>query len=224
MTNDYTALPALAQDFIDYHVAVRGHSEKTAIGYANDLRVFYRCITAKRGMDAAEIHTLGADFLAEVTLRELYSYQSFSMDGSTVSASTRCRRTSCIKSYFNYLRRIGAVAQDPTVDLETPKRPASLPAYLEEDECLRLLDNCHGANRVRDKAILTVFLSCGLRVSELVSLNLRDLAEDHLTVTGKGNYTGTRTSAFRILKVSSGTNINTNTATYNSGYLCFTGR
>ena len=187
MKNDYSDLPALARDFIDYHVSVRGHSEKTAIGYANDLRVFYRCLVTRRGLDAAGIHTLGADFLTQVDLRELYAYQSFSLDGSTVSASTRCRRTSCIKSYFNYLRRIGVLSQDPTVDLETPKRPASLPAYLEEDECLRLLDNCHGANRVRDKAILTVFLSCGLRVSELVSLNLRDLADDHLTVTGKGS-------------------------------------
>ena len=129
MKNDNSDLPALARDFIDYHVSVRGHSEKTAIGYANDLRVFYRCLVTRRGLDAAEIHTLGADFLTHVDLRELYAFQSFSMDGSTVSASTRCRRTSCIKSYFNYLRRIGVLSQDPTVDLETPKRPASLPAY-----------------------------------------------------------------------------------------------
>ena len=103
MKNDYSDLPALARDFIDYHVSVRGHSEKTAIGYANDLRVFYRCLVTRRGLDAAGIYTLGADFLTQVDLRELYAFQSFSLDGSPVSASTRCRRTSCIKSYFNYI-------------------------------------------------------------------------------------------------------------------------
>lgn len=186
MKNDFSDLPQLARDFLSYHVSVRGHSEQTAVSYANDLRILYRCLAERRGLDGAEICTLGADFLSEVTVRELYAYQSFSVDGSPVSPSTRCRRTSSVKSYFSWLRRLGALETDPTVDLETPKRPASLPAYLEEDECYRLLDECRGANAVRDRAILTLFLSCGLRVSELVSLNLRDLAFDHLTVRGKG--------------------------------------
>ena len=186
MKNDFTDLPQLARDFLSYHVSVRGHSEQTAVSYANDLRILYRCLAERRGLDAAEICTLSADFLASVTVRELYAYQSYSLDGPPVSASTRCRRTSSVKSYFSWLRRLGALETDPTVDLETPKRPASLPAYLEEDECYRLLDECRGANAVRDRAILTLFLSCGLRVSELVSLNLRDLAFDHLTVRGKG--------------------------------------
>lgn len=186
MKNDFTDLPNLTQDFLSYHVSVRGHSEQTAAAYGNDLRIFYRCLMKRRGMDGAEIHTLGADFLSEVTAREFYAYQSFSVDGSPVSPSTRCRRTSAVKSYFAWLRKIGAVENDPAADLETPKRPASLPAYLEENECYRLLDNCIGANADRDRAILTVFLACGLRVSELVSLDLRDLAADHLTVRGKG--------------------------------------
>lgn len=186
MKNDFTDLPELARDFLAYHVSVRGHSAQTAAAYANDLRILYRCLIRRRGMDGAEIHTFGADFLSEVTERELYAYQSFSLDGSNVSPSTRCRRTSAVKSYFAWLRKIGAVENDPAADLEMPKRQASLPAYLEEEECYRLLENCTGANAVRDRAILTVFLSCGLRVSELVSLNLRDLSSDHLTVRGKG--------------------------------------
>lgn len=186
MKNDFTDLPQLARDFLSYHVSVRGHSQQTAVGYGNDLRILYRCLVQRRGMGIAETHTLTADFLSDVTVLELYAYQSFSVDGSPVSASTRCRRTSAAKSYFAWLRKIGAVENDPAADLEMPKRPASLPAYLEENECFRLLDECRGANAKRDRAILTVFLSCGLRVSELVSLDLRDLASDHLTVRGKG--------------------------------------
>lgn len=68
-----------------------------------------------------------------------------------------------------------------------PKRQASLPRYLEESECERLLRACDGPNGLRDYAILMLFLSCGLRVSELVSLNLTDVYEDHVRVLGKGN-------------------------------------
>ena len=68
-----------------------------------------------------------------------------------------------------------------------PKRQASLPRYLEEAECERLLAACDGPFALRDYAILMLFLSCGLRVSELVSLNLTDVYEDHVRVLGKGN-------------------------------------
>ena len=68
-----------------------------------------------------------------------------------------------------------------------PKRQASLPRYLEESECERLLEACEGKFEYRDYAILMLFLSCGLRVSELVSLNLTDVYDDHVRVIGKGN-------------------------------------
>lgn len=68
-----------------------------------------------------------------------------------------------------------------------PKRQASLPKYLEEEECERLLAACDGPFLYRDYAILMLFISCGLRVSELVSLNVHDIYEDHLRVLGKGN-------------------------------------
>ena len=68
-----------------------------------------------------------------------------------------------------------------------PKRAASLPKYLEEQECERLLAACEGRYEYRDYCILMLFLSCGLRVSELVSLNVTDIYEDHLRVIGKGN-------------------------------------
>jgi site-specific recombinase XerD len=68
-----------------------------------------------------------------------------------------------------------------------PKRQASLPRYLEESECERLLEACDGPFALRDYCILMLFMSCGLRISELVSLNLPDIYEDHLRVIGKGN-------------------------------------
>ncbi len=68
-----------------------------------------------------------------------------------------------------------------------PKRQASLPRYLEESDCEKLLNVCDGPYALRDYCILMLFMSCGLRVSELVSLNTTDIYEDHLRVLGKGN-------------------------------------
>ena len=68
-----------------------------------------------------------------------------------------------------------------------PKRQASLPKFLEEDECVRLLNACDGPFVYRDYAIIMLFISCGLRISELVSLNIHDIHEDYLRVVGKGN-------------------------------------
>ena len=112
------------------------------------------------------------------------------MSGSnqSLSAASRCRRTSSVKSFYNYLTTKRHLLDfNICQELDMPKRPASLPRYLEETECERLLAACDGSFALRDYCILMLFMSCGMRVSELVSLNLSDIYEDHLRVTGKGN-------------------------------------
>ena len=68
-----------------------------------------------------------------------------------------------------------------------PKKQNALPKYLEESECVRLLSVCNDKFGARDYCIIMLFISCGLRISELVSLNLTDIYDDHLRVLGKGN-------------------------------------
>ena len=146
-----------------------------------------RYLAQRRGLTLAEIDGQGASILEAVTADELDGYVSFSADGSPLSASSRCRRVSSVKSFFKYLtakRRL--LDRNPADGLDSPKKQAALPAYLSEREALRLIDAASGAYRVRDRAILTLFLSCGLRVSELVSLNLSDLGADRVRVLGKG--------------------------------------
>ena len=187
MKNTFNDLPRLAQDFLKYQVEVLGHAENTAVSYANDLRVLYSYLAQRRGLTLAEIDGQGASILEAVTADELDGYVSFSADGSPLSASSRCRRVSSVKSFFKYLtakRRL--LDRNPADGLDSPKKQAALPAYLSEREALRLIDAASGAYRVRDRAILTLFLSCGLRVSELVSLNLSDLGADRVRVLGKG--------------------------------------
>ena len=132
------------------------------------------------------------DFLKAIRIEELYRYQSFSPEmqnsNHALSAASRCRRTSSVKSFFNYLTaKRHLLETNVCQELDMPRRPASLPRYLEEAECERLLAACDGPFGLRDYCILMLFMSCGLRISELVSLNTTDIYEDHLRVIGKGN-------------------------------------
>ena len=122
----------------------------------------------------------------------MYRYQSFSPENlnsnNSLSAASRCRRTSSIKSFYNYLSaKRHLLGNNITLELDMPKKQKSLPKYLEEYECERLLNTCQGKNAERDYAILMLFMSCGLRISELVNLNLTDVYEDHVRVLGKAN-------------------------------------
>jgi site-specific recombinase XerD len=136
-----------------------------------------------------DITDVDLDFIRQIKIEELYRYQSFSPGGSaSLSAASRCRRTFTVKSFFNYLTlKRHLLDFNVCQELDMPKRQASLPRYLEESECERLLAACDGPFAYRDYAILMLLLSCGLRVSELVSLNVTDVYEDHVRVLGKGN-------------------------------------
>ena len=189
-------VPDIVMEFLEYHSTVRGHSDLTVSGYYHDLKILFRFLKRRRRMVPAntpfqeiDITDVDLDFIKNIRIEELYRYQSFSPEGqSSLSAASRCRRTSTVKSFFNYLTvKRHILDYNVCQELEMPKRQASLPRYLEESECERLLAACDGPFAYRDYAILMLFLSCGLRVSELVSLNVTDLYEDHVRVLGKGN-------------------------------------
>jgi site-specific recombinase XerD len=183
-------------EFLEYHSTVRGHSDLTVNGYYHDLKILFRYLKRRRHcvpndipFNEIDITDVDLDFIRQIKIEELYRYQSFSPGGSaSLSAASRCRRTSTVKSFFNYLTlKRHLLDFNVCQELDMPKRQASLPRYLEESECERLLAACDGPFAYRDYAILMLLLSCGLRVSELVSLNVTDVYEDHVRVLGKGN-------------------------------------
>ena len=192
-------VPDIVMEFLEYHSTVRGHSDKTVFAYYTDLKILFRYLKRRKHLvslstpfNEIDITDIDIDFIRSIKIEDLYRYQSFSPEingtGSSLSAASRCRRTSTVKSFFNYLT-VKRQLLDSNVcqNLDMPKRQSSLPKYLEESECERLLNACEGRYAYRDYAILMLFLSCGLRVSELVSLNLTDVYEDHVRVIGKGN-------------------------------------
>lgn len=191
--------PDILMEFLEYHSTVRGHSDKTVAGYYLDLKILFRFIKRRRHLVPAEtpfneidISDVDIDFIKSIRIEELYRYQSFSPEMSgcnrSLSAASRCRRTSSVKSFYNYLTvKRHLLDFNICQELDMPKRPNLLPRYLEEAECERLLSVCDGPFALRDYCILMLFMSCGMRVSELVSLNVSDIYDDHLRVVGKGN-------------------------------------
>lgn len=189
--------PDILMEFLEYHSTIRGHSDRTVMAYYTDLKILFRFIKQRRKLadrtvpfDQIDISDVDIDFIREIRIEDLFRYQSFSpeLNGASLSAASRCRRTSAVKSFYAYLTtKRHLLEKDICAELEMPKRRASLPRYLEENECERLLAACTGTYMYRDYAILMLFMSCGLRISELVGLNLSDVYEDHVRVLGKGN-------------------------------------
>ena len=131
-----------------------------------------------------------------ITITDIYDFLSFlahdrkqnDYDDSGIGAAARARKLSAIKSFYKYLTvRTKQLTENPVKDVEFPKIRRSLPKYLTLEESRRLLSAVQGVNAKRDYAILMLFLNCGIRRSELVGLNLNDVYEDRIRVTGKGN-------------------------------------
>lgn len=105
-------------------------------------------------------------------------------------SATRSRKVSSLRSFFKFLtNKTGKLKVNPVEELETPKLKKSLPKYLTLEQSMELLSKVEGKTKERDYCILVLFLNCGMRLSELVGLNLYDI---HLTgptvkITGKGN-------------------------------------
>lgn len=192
-------VPDIVMEFLEYHSTVRGHSDRTVAAYYLDLKILFRYLKRRRRLvdpktpfNEIDITDIDIDFIKSVRIEELYRYQSFSPEmqdsPNALSAASRCRRTSTVKSFYNYLTvKRHLLETNICQELDMPKRQASLPRYLEESECEKILNVCEGKFGLRDYCILMLFMSCGVRVSELVSLNVTDVYEDHIRVLGKGN-------------------------------------
>lgn len=204
---DYrTQAPAILRDFLAYHETIQGHSSKTVDEYFLDLRTFFRYIKIEKGivsratpLDEISIDDVDLNLVKSVKLADIYAYLSFlSRDraknaknpssGYGLQASTRARKVATIRSFYKYLvNKAKLLDENPIQELDSPRQKQSLPRYLTLDESVQLLESIDGENAERDFCIITLFLNCGLRISELVGLNLTDVRGDRLRVLGKGN-------------------------------------
>lgn len=189
--------PEILKEYLGYMQNIKGKSQKTVDEYYLDLRTFLRYIKLHKGLVDSDcefrkisISDINIDLLKTITLTDIYSFMDYSIRDRQNTAKTRSRKTSSIKSFFSYLtNKRGILTVNPAEELELPKTKKSLPKFLNLEQSLELLNSVDGTFKERDYCILTLFLNCGLRLSELAGLNLRDinLSENLMVVTGKGN-------------------------------------
>ena len=206
MTNYNDQSPQILRDFLSYHETIKAHSPKTVDEYFLDLRNFFRYMKQSRDrslqsvpLDEISIMDIDIAFVRSISLTDIYSYltylsrdraqqQNSDKTGYGLSAATRARKIATLRSFFNYLTsKVHLLENNPIKDLDSPKLKKTLPKYLTLDESIELLECVDGNNRERDYCILTLFLNCGLRISELIGLNINDIQGDALRILGKGN-------------------------------------
>ena len=206
MTDYRTEAPPILRDFLAYHETVKAHSRQTVDEYFLDLRNFFRYLKQNRNsslsslpLDEIDISDIDLDFAASVTLTDIYGYMTYlsrdriqhqnsQTSGYGLNTASRARKLATIRSFYNYLtNKAHLIRENPVKDIDSPKLKKSLPKYLTLDQSVELLGSVDGKNQERDYCILTLFLNCGLRISELVGLNLRDIQGESIRVLGKGN-------------------------------------
>ena len=188
--------PQIIKDYLFYMQTVKGKSQETVDEYYIDLRTFFRFIKLQRGLvpndsefENISISDVDLELVKTVTLNDAYEFMNYIQRERKNQNVTRARKCSSLKGYFNKKKKKKCVLDsNPVEQLEVPKKKKSLPKYLTLEQSLELLNAVDGDYKERDYCILTLFLNCGLRVSEMASLNYTDIhRDDTMRVVGKGN-------------------------------------
>jgi len=187
--------PPLLRDFLFYTLTIRGRSPRTVEAYYTDLRTFLRYIKQQSGRADAEtpfakisIEDVTIEQIQEITLSDVYAFLNYTMSQRENQSKARARKVSSIRSFFKYLTtKAGLLGENPVKDLELPSSKKSIPKYLTLEESLELLSAVSTSSPQRDTCILVLFLNCGMRLSELVGINIQDIRDNTVRLLGKGN-------------------------------------
>ena len=191
--------PSYVNSFLDYSITILNKSSNSVKEYNYDLLMFLRFIKQHFNMTNEEdfknikIDDISLDTIKKITLDDIHAFLAFLVKEFNSKATTRARKVSTIRIFFKYLcQHAKLIDKNPALYLETPKLEKRLPKYLSLDDSKKLLNatyNEDNRNYARDYAIITLFLNCGIRLSELVGININDIdfSENKLNVIGKGN-------------------------------------
>lgn len=186
----------ILKDYLYYKQTIQNKSLKTVDEYFIDLRTFFRYMKLRRGLvppdaefDSIRIDDVTEDLVKSVTLTDSYEYMDYLIRVRANKSASRARKCSSLKGFYDYLhKKKHLISSNPVSELEAPKNKKALPKYLTLEQSIELLNAVDGKYKERDYAILTLFLNCGLRVSEMAGLNYTDIRQDNtMRVLGKGN-------------------------------------
>lgn len=192
---ELVTLPNLVRLYLNYLSGVKSKSQLTVLEYASDLRLFFRFISRSRGLcdrsvpfDEINISMMSDEVICSVSLDEAYAFLTYCRNERKNDNNSRARKVVAIKRFYHYLEVNGRIDTNRISFLESPQTKKALPKYLTLEQSLKLLNSVDGKFKERDYCILTLFLNCGLRLSELVGINISHIKDNNtLIVLGKGN-------------------------------------
>lgn len=187
--------PDFLNDYLMHLKVVKMLSERTIEEYFLDIRLFLKFYRGNQldidgDVEDIDISAMTVDDMRKITVTDIYNFIFYAADERKNAEKARYRKLSALRSFFKYLTKTTHfLKEDPTKDIEVPSPKKSLPKHLSLDESVKLLANSNDSDSIRDYCILTLFLNCGMRLSELVGINIShiDFSESSMTVLGKGN-------------------------------------
>ena len=191
--------PDFVNSFLDYNITILNKSANTVKEYNYDIANFLKYIkkqfklSNETDYQDIKINDMDISTIKNITLQDIHGYISYMARELQSSPATRARKISAIRVFFKYLTSKAKLLDvNPAQDLESPKLGQRVPKFLSLEESKKLLSvtqDANNRNSIRDYAIITLFLNCGMRLSELVNINISniDFSESRMTVIGKGN-------------------------------------
>jgi len=194
--SQYSDIPDIARNYLNYMTVIKGRSQNTVKEYYYDVRMFLRYIHAVVNdldiinLDKIDLSEFDDNNLKDVSLNDLYEFMTYVNNFKSSNDNYKARKVASLRSFFNYLSvKIEFIDTNPALNLDTPKLKKRVPRFLTLDESVNLLKSIDGKHKDRDIAIFVLFLNCGLRLSELVGINISNInfEKKTLRVIGKGN-------------------------------------
>ena len=181
----------LLDQYLSYLTIVKGRSPLTAEEYRVDCNMLFEYIKRKRGvpqdtLEKRDFSDVDIGFIKSITVADMYEFITYCGESRKVTTATRARKIVSIRQFWKYLKsKAHLLENNVSEELESPKLPKRMPKYLSLDESIRLL--IASEKNPRDYCILTIFLNCALRLTELVNLNIEQVQADAIQIIGKGN-------------------------------------
>ena len=192
--------PGFLNDYLNYILVIKGLEPRTCEGYYQEIRLFLRYLVMcdkgledKAVLEDISIKDVSVERINKVTLDDIYKFLYYVSRQRGDEDLARARKVSALRGFFKYMYKIaGSISQNPCENIDLPVIRKRVPIYLELDECQKLIEtarNSTSKEAARDYCIIMLFINCGLRLSELVGLDIGNISfeEMRMRVTGKGN-------------------------------------
>ncbi|MDE5772421.1 MAG: tyrosine recombinase XerC [Ruminococcus sp.] len=185
--------PEFLNNYLVHLKVIRMLAERTIQEYYFDIRLFLKYIhknNTDSETDDTDISGMSTEELKEISVKDIYNFIFYVSDERSNDKRSRSRKMSSLRSFFKYITKVEHITEyDPTRDIDMPSPKMSLPKFLSLNESKQLLEASDNSDSKRDYCIITLLLNCGMRLSELVGINVGDVDfnENRIRILGKGN-------------------------------------